>query len=1183
MFLKRLEISGFKSFAEKIHIDFVPGVTAIVGPNGSGKSNIIDAIRWVLGEQSAKSLRGNKMEDVIFAGSDSRKAVNFAEVVLILDNTESLFPLDYTEISVSRRVFRSGDSAYFLNGQACRLKDVLSLFMDSGLGKEAFSIISQGKVDEILNSRAEDRRNVFDEAAGVLKYKTHKQQAEHKLFETTDNLDRVLDILKEINDRLLPLEKEAAAAKTAERLGNELREAEVRLLHYDADVLEQQLAVQSAALRKDEKLHRSLAVEVVGKEADLESSRQQLQSIEKKLDELQSEFVLQTSEAEKWQGRQLLSIEKDRNTKQQLARVKAQLESAAAAQRTDEEKLAASKRRRSELQERLTAAAKEINQLTVMLNSSAKETEQQIDELKSLYIEKLNEEATIRNDLKHISERLQSEQSSTEKITVQTALLSERLALLMDEKQKQAAADERAAAELKTIKERMNHCTEQLKQTEQQLAEQQQFLQQALRKQSEMQGRARVLESLEKDFSGFFSGVKEVLHAKNKQAIDGIEGAVVELISTQPEHAKAIETALGAAAQHIITATERDARKAIGYLKARNSGRATFLPLDSIKSRELPAASRQLASGQPGFIGTAFELIRIDERYEAIARNLLGQTIIAEDLKTAAVIARTIGHRYRVVTLEGDTINAGGSLTGGGSKGQSALFSRKAELETLQQQLHRMEKSIHQANAQLSVTRSSTADFMYEQQQLEQQSEQLQQQKTAVYTALQETEMEIRSVKMELSTIETGRTDMQTAAQQLTNQQKSLQMQYDAVSEALAEISATLADLEQLAENRREQQETLQQKLHSARQQQAVLKEQQSYTENTAAELTAKLAEQEQYRAALQDERQYIENQLEGEELSPEEIAQRINGANEAKQRLERAVNEERQKRRQVAEAAGSQAQQVKELRMKEQAASERIHACKVQLSRLETQYEAVTEKLLEEYGLRLDAVSLPPVEDAAALRKTAEQCKRQLAALGPVNPNAVAEFEEVSARHQFLSAQRNDLIEAKETLQEAMSEMDQEMKSRFKATFDAVRSHFHVVFKEMFGGGEADLVLTDPADLLTTGVEIIARPPGKKLQNLRLLSGGERALTVISLLFSILQVRPVPFCILDEVEAALDEANVVRYSNYLKKVSKQTQFIVITHRKGTMEGADVLYGVTMQESGVSKLLSVKLAEEIRS
>lgn len=664
MFLKRLEIMGFKSFAERVGVDFVPGVTAVVGPNGSGKSNIIDAIRWVLGEQSAKSLRGAKMEDVIFAGSDSRKSLNFAEVTLILDNSKGLFPLDYTEISVSRRVFRSGESAYLLNGQQCRLKDINDVFMDSGIGKEAFSIISQGRVDEVLNSRPEDRRSIFDEAAGVLKYKTRKKKAEHKLFETEDNLDRILDILKELDSRIGPLRESAEAAKKHQVLSEETREADVYLLNYDAQNLRDGIVVKSGDVAKFEQDRGRLEADIGTAEEATATLTQQLTLIDEQLDGLQKQLVEASAEAEKWEGRRLLSLEKRRNSDQQLERI--QLELVA----TDKEKLSLSEKL-TIAREKIALSETEYGKTTVemdgisqILKRSVKETEQQIEELKSTYIDLLNEEATIRNDLKHIGERLEGERTSSEKISQQTSILKEKFQELTKEKAGKAAALAALKRELKEADVAYRELTKLLRKTEADLHAQQELVQKALNKQHEMRGRVHALESMEADFSGFYSGVKEVLVAKKSGKLVGIDGAVAELISVDKDYIKAVETALGGAMQHIVTATELEARKAIAYLKAKNAGRATFLPRDVMKSRKIQPSSLRAVEQHPEFIGTADRLVQADAAYTIITENLLGNTIVAKTLAGASAIAKALGYRFRVVTIDGDIVNAGGSLTG---------------------------------------------------------------------------------------------------------------------------------------------------------------------------------------------------------------------------------------------------------------------------------------------------------------------------------------------------------------------------------------------------------------------------------------------------------------------------------------------------------------------------------------
>ncbi|MGG0643626.1 chromosome segregation protein SMC [Sporosarcina gallistercoris] len=1178
MFLKRLEIIGFKSFAEKVSIEFVPGVTAVVGPNGSGKSNIIDAIRWVLGEQSAKSLRGAKMQDVIFAGSDSRKPLNFAEVTLILDNTTGLFPLDYTEISVSRRVFRSGESSFQLNGQACRLKDINDVFVDSGLGKEAFSIISQGRVDEILNSRPEDRRSIFDEAAGVLKYRMRKKKAEFKLIETDDNLDRILDILKELDDRMEPLAVNARSAERYGKLVTELRDSDVRLLNVEASQLQTGLLDTTTLVENKTKTKADLEKEGDTAERQLKHMKAALAVLDQKISVLQEQHVVSSSEAEKWEGRRLLSLEKQRNVKDRSKRLTADSESLKQLLGQLEAKKAELTEQNHETELQLSSKTEEMTSISRKLKRSLAETEREIEDLKSTYIEVLNEEATVRNELKHIEERLTGEQYSSEKTSKQTEEIRSKLSTLNELKEKQTA-------ELRKLIQRVEESTkqvatnrEQLQNTEAQLEQTQKMHQQAVNKRYELQGRLRALKSMEADFSGFYSGVKEVLVAKQAGTLQGIEGAVAELISVDKRHIKAVETALGGAMQHIITTSESHARAAIGFLKKKNAGRATFLPLDVMKARSVPQDVLSKVNHHPDFVGTTDQLVTVQPAYRNVTANLLGASIVATTLNGASEIAKLAGYRFRIVTLDGDVVNAGGSLTGGGSKVQSTVFSRKAELETLTSQLDQLNHSIGTAEEKLSAIKLSIAGEMQKASVSAQNREQLQLAVTRLDSTLKETTFEIRTAETEWKTIEAGRKGSEDTRSSLFAKREELQLQRERLTAQQQEIQTSVASLERLAADRRNEEQALRERYSELREETAILREQLTNRASlvTAAEL--ELRDTKHKFAQTEEELQFLASQEEGEVLTPEEIEQRIAAETDIVTEVKSELLTKRAEQEKLARSCEEQEAALKQISDRIRIITSELGDLKVSFSRNEVKLESILNRLLEDYGLHPD-YEVPDVFDASLVRARVEQLKREVESLGPVNPGAIEEYKEVLERHTFLTDQRNDLLEAKTTLEEAMSEMDMEMKTRFTSTFDAVQQRFRTVFKEMFGGGEADLVLTDPDNLLETGVDIIARPPGKKLQNLSLLSGGERALTAITLLFSIIEVRPVPFCILDEVEAALDEANVIRYSRYLKKFSEDTQFIVITHRKGTMEGADVLYGITMQESGVSRLISVKMSE----
>ena len=1178
MFLKRLEIIGFKSFADRIGIDFVKGVTAVVGPNGSGKSNISDAIRWVLGEQSAKSLRGAKMEDVIFSGSDSRKPLNFAEVTLILDNSKGLFPLDYTEISVSRRVFRSGESIYLLNGQQCRLKDITNVFMDSGLGKEAFSIISQGRVDEILNSRPEDRRSIFDEAAGVLKYRTRKRKAEHKLFETADNLDRVLDILKELDTRIGPLQKRAEAAEKHAVLSEKTREADSRLLNYDAGNLRVEIQKKMVEVAKYQKEKEHLN-ETTGK-LEMESGRlkKQLAIVDDEMEALQRRLVDASAETEKWEGRRLLSLEKERNASAQIGRIQSDLSTTEQEQKELQSKLEEARKTHSTLSVDYEKASLEMGEISQILKRSVKETENEIEELKSTYIDRLNEEATLRNELKHIVERLAGEKSSTEKTIEQRNSLNNRFKALTAEKAEKERIFNDVKLKQKQATEGYAQNTKTLQKVEEESRNKQQLLQQAHNKQHEMQGRMRALESMEADFSGFFSGVKEVLVARKSGKLAGINGAVAELITVENNYIKAVETALGGAMQHIVTTSEADARKAIGYLRARNAGRATFLPLDVMKSRKIQRSALSSVERHPEFIGTADELVSVEDRYRLIKENLLGNVLIASTLAGATEIAKSLNYRYRIVTIDGDIVNAGGSLTGGGVKGRATVFSRKAELETLKGQLNEMAASIGLATETIGDTKMQVAEWMQKTEQSRKLIETLQLEMAVAESGIRETDIAIHSIEIEVASVEMGRRGAESAGSELLKRKDELEKNHKELKEMLETIKKEVETLERLATNRRNEEATLTTRLTELREQTAVLREQKNYKKTAIDDMEKAMVVALQKITALSEDLHYFNGSDEGQELTFEELEKQIAKAAVEKEEVESAIAGGKEQRAKQATSISKKEGLLRELRLDVDGVNTKYNKVTIELSRFEVSYEAITQKLLNEYGLRPDFNMVIEFDEQIS-RDELAVLKKELSSIGPVNPGAIGEYQEVSERHEFLTVQRNDLLEAKGTLQEAMTEMDAEMTSRFSTTFNAIQSRFRHVFKEMFGGGNADLILTEPDNLLETGVDIVARPPGKKLQNLSLLSGGERALTAISLLFSIIEVRPVPFCILDEVEAALDEANVIRYSNYLKKFSDKTQFIVITHRKGTMEGADVLYGITMQESGVSKLISVKLSE----
>ncbi|MFF2854649.1 chromosome segregation protein SMC [Peribacillus sp. NPDC058002] len=1180
MFLKRLDVVGFKSFAEKISIDFVPGVTAVVGPNGSGKSNVTDAVRWVLGEQSAKSLRGAKMEDIIFSGSDTRKALNFAEVSLTLDNETNSLPIDFHEVSVTRRVYRSGESEFFINNQGCRLKDIIDLFMDSGLGREAFSIISQGKVEEILSSKAEERRVIFEEAAGVLKYKTRKRKAESKLTETQDNLNRVHDILHELEGQVEPLKIQSSLAKEFLAKKEELEQIEVALTVFEIEELYEKWKQLSQELEKHNEMEQQMAGQLHDREVHLKKLRDSLAALETSINGLQEILLNASEELEKLEGRKEVLKERKKNAAQN----KSQLEKAIVEGEAAVERLSLQKERETEI---LNALNMEVKGISETLHEKQKslglfnsDIEAMIEAKKSDYIEWLNKQASAKNEKQYLLQQLTQQEHKNAKLDMENEkFLTERMEIaakkteysqLMENMTKQL---EEHVTYFRNQQNKLNAAKDTYQKQETTLYKAYQFLQQA-------KSRKELLEEMEDDYAGFFQGVKEVLKAK--ETLRGIEGAVAELIKVPKEYETAIETALGGAMQHVVVEREEHAREAISFLKKNRYGRATFLPLSVIKAREISANQLSMLKSHPAFVGTGSSLIQYDDRHAAIAENLLGTVMITTDLKGANDLAKMMQHRFRFVTLEGDIVNPGGSMTGGALKQKTtSLLSRKTELEELHQKLAAMEAKTNQLEKQVKQLK---VDLGVQEQTLEQTrktGERLRLQEQTLKGELREVELQERNVNERLHLYDLDKNSYLEEQQQKTARLEELEELLESCKTEIEGLDRLISEMTEQKQSQQSSKESLAEEtnelrvmLASKRGQLQNQKEKMERIESDLSKESSRLAENKDDLGLLTNE---MTDSSSGEESLEDMAQQKLLDKNGAIEEIAMKKQEKDELLTQV---------ETLELSLKEEnrlyrGIVEVIKDEEVKLTRLDVELENRLAHLREEYTLSFEGAKeqYPLMMPAEEAQKSVKLIKLAIEELGTVNLGAIDEYARVAERYEFLLSQKEDLQQAKDTLFQVIDEMDDEMKRRFADTFYSIREEFEQVFKALFGGGRAELKLTNPDDLLNTGVDIIAQPPGKKLQNLSLLSGGERALTAIALLFSILKVRPVPFCILDEVEAALDEANVVRFSQFLRKFSRETQFIVITHRKGTMEEADVLYGITMQESGVSKLVSVRMEE----
>ncbi|MBL4952652.1 chromosome segregation protein SMC [Neobacillus sp. YIM B02564] len=1181
MFLKRLDIIGFKSFADRISVDFVTGVTAVVGPNGSGKSNITDAIRWVLGEQSAKSLRGSKMEDIIFAGSDTRKPLNFAEVTLTLDNEDQGLAIDYNEVSVTRRVSRSGESEFFINKQPCRLKDIVDLFMDSGLGREAFSIISQGKVEEILNSKAEDRRTIFEEAAGVLKYKNRKKKAEGKLAETQENLNRVHDILHELESQIEPLKIQASMAKDYLEKKEELEKFEVALTVYEIEELNQKWENLTKQFEDHQQEELKLSSELQLKEAKIIETREQISALDESITELQNVLLYASEELEKLEGRKEVLKERRKNAaqnKEQLKMNMAELTDKITGLKENRDSLAVTV---GQLEEQVGKLKELLKQKQEKLQLFAENIDEKIDSLKAEYIELLNKQAGAKNELKYIEEQFQQQKRKIVRLDEENArFLSERQKAEKKRSDIQTRLEEagrKLDAQVAGFREQQRQL-EALKKTFQ---KQEKTLYQAYQLLQQAKSKKDMLEELEEDYSGFFQGVKEVLKARGNK-LQGIAGAVAELIQVPKEYGTALETALGGSLQHIVVDTETNARAAIQYLKQHSFGRATFLPLSVIKGRSLSQTQLSLIQNHPSFVGTAVSLVQFEKKYSDVMNNLLGSVVVTTDLKGANELAKILQYRIRVVTLDGDVVNPGGSMTGGAVKQKtSSLLTRKGELEELTKKLAIMEEK----TASLEQTvKSLKEEIRLGELQLEairKSGEELRLSEQTLKGDLREAELEEKNINERLAIYDLEKEQFSEEISELTKRKETNTQVLAMFQTQISELDKQIVQLTEQKTSELTSKETLITEINELKIEFTSKNEQYIHSKERLAAIESELRESEQKLSVLTEDLELLSTEMSSSTSGEEQLEAAAKRKQQDKEATLQLITARRQERLELQDTLENLEIETREVKRLHKGMTVVLKDEEVKLNRLDVELENRLARLREEYLLSYDGAKEQypltiPVEEA---RKKVKLIKLAIDELGNVNLGAIEEYERVSERYEFLIVQKTDLQEAKDTLFQVIDEMDEEMKKRFKQTFDGIREHFEPVFRALFGGGRADLILTEPEDILNTGVEIVAQPPGKKLQNLGLLSGGERALTAIALLFSILKVRPVPFCILDEVEAALDEANVQRFSQYLKRYSSETQFIVITHRKGTMEEADVLYGVTMQESGVSKMVSVRLED----
>lgn len=1173
MYLKEIEIQGFKSFADKTKVVFDQGVTAVVGPNGSGKSNITESLRWALGESSVKSLRGGKMPDVIFAGTESRKPLNYASVIVTLDNEDGFIKDAGQVIKVERHIYRSGDSEYRIDGKKVRLRDIHDLFLDTGLGRDSFSIISQGKVEEIFNSKPEERRAIFEEAAGVLKYKTRRKETESKLQQTQDNLDRLEDIIYELDNQIKPLAKQAENARKFLDLDGQRKAIYL-------DVLVAQIKENKTELELTEEELTQVQELLTSYYQKREELEEENQSLKKKRQDLQAQMA-------KDQGSlmDLTSLISDLERKLALSKLESEQvalnqQEAQARLATLEDKRKALSKEKAEkeenleqLEESLVENNKELNRLEAELLAFSDDPDQMIELLRERFVALLQEEADVSNQLTRIENELENSRQLSQKQADQLEKLKEQLATAKDKASQQQAKLETAKVQVQKLLADYQASAKEQEEQKVSFQAQQSQLFDRLDSLKNKQARAQSLENILRNHSNFYAGVKSVLQEKDR--LGGIVGAVSEHLTFDVHYQTALEIALGASSQHIIVEDEKAATNAIDFLKRNRAGRATFLPLTTIKARTISSQNQDIISASPGFLGMADELVSFDKRLEAIFKNLLATTAIFDTVEHARAAARQVRYQVRMVTLDGTELRTGGSYAGGANRQNNSIFI-KPELEQLQKEIAKEEADLRSEEASLKTLQDEMAVLAERLEAIKSQGEQARIQEQGLYLAYQQTNQQVE----ELETL------WKLQEEELNRlSEGDWQADKEKCQERLATIASEKqnleAEIEEIKSNKnaiQERHQNLQEQVSQARLLKSELQGQKRYEvtdiERLGKELDNLDIEQEEIQRLLQEK---VDNL---EKVDTALLSQQVEEAKTQKANLQQGLI---RKQFELDDIEGQlddiashldQARQQNEewirkqtrAEAKKEKVSERLRYLQAQLT---DQYQiSYTEALEKAHEL----------EDLNLAEQEVKDLEKAIRSLGPVNLDAIEQYEEVHNRLDFLNSQRDDILSAKNLLLETITEMNDEVKERFKSTFEAIRESFKVTFRQMFGGGQADLILTE-GDLLTAGVEISVQPPGKKIQSLNLMSGGEKALSALALLFSIIRVKTIPFVILDEVEAALDEANVKRFGDYLNRFDKDSQFIVVTHRKGTMAAADSIYGVTMQESGVSKIVSVKLKD----
>ena len=1181
MYLKSIEVQGFKSFANKMVFEFHNGITGIVGPNGSGKSNVADAVRWVLGEQSAKQLRGGNMQDVIFSGTQLRKPQGFASVAITLDNSDHQLDIDYEEVTVTRRLYRSGESEYKINGNSCRLKDINELFYDTGIGKEGYSIIGQGQIDKILSGKPEERRELFDEAAGIVKFKRRKIATLKKLEAEKQNLIRVNDILSELTSQLGPLERQSAVAKVYLQKKEQLKQLDINMFLIDLERIKRQLAeIESKYTIAD---------------ADLKETTQNFEQTKLEYEQLQ----LDIDELDR-------QIEELRETSSQNALKKQQLENEIVVLN---EQIRTAKVNDEHYQNRISAIEADKEKRTEelqTLQNDRKELESQFNEIKEKQKEQTEKAEAFQKILDDIAEQIESgkneiitllnQRSSSkgksqrydamlEQIGIRKAELSQRLLRLkkdeIDHSEEYKKAESASEEVEGNIAKLLEECTAVEKEIE--------LLQKTISKQNHdmdigqtayhrESSRLESLKNLTENYDGYGGGIRKVMEQKSKNP--GIRGVVAELIHVKKQYELAVETALGGSIRNIVTDNDNTAKYMIEYLKRTKAGRATFLPLTNLHRGK--KFSNMEVLKESGVIGLAHELVEVDSEYVLLAEYLLGRTVVVDTIDHAIAIARKYKHSLYMVTTEGDSFSPGGSMTGGAFKNNSNLLGRKREIEELETNVRLLKKEMDAASKSIEANRTKRNELRQHLVELQEKLHKERIRQNTVKLNMQQARQKKDSIQQSYARLQRESNEIETQIKEVNLNNQVIQEELTDFDEKEKKLEKKISELQEDLENKTKEKETQAKDLESIHLEYAAIQQKEEFL----------IQNQNRIESELETLNQELESIQENLQTGSDEVKEKEKNIQKIEDTIKAAVVTEENNREQMDTYIKEKEKMTTVHRQffhKRDELSNRINLLDKECFRLNNQRERLEESKESQINYMWDEYQITPVlaqkyrmeeiPERGELKKDIAQLKDSIRKLGDVNVNAIEEFKKLQERHGFLSAQHDDLVKAEETLLGIIEELDTGMRKQFKEKFEAIRIEFDKAFKELFGGGKGTLELMEDEDILEAGIKIISQPPGKKLQNMMQLSGGEKALTAIALLFAIQNLKPSPFCLLDEIEAALDDSNVTRYAQYLHKLTKNTQFIIITHRRGTMNAADRLYGITMQEKGVSTLVSVNLIE----